>query len=119
MSTRSAKSSSLIHYDAERRRLWIAGQRCHHGATGALLAAAAAGTALSARLHREGRTVSADVAAAGAELALAGAELAVAGRVAARRSRGVVALAAAGTALMAHDWHDRSIWFQRGWQNQP
>jgi hypothetical protein len=30
-----------------RRRLWIAGQRCHHGATGALLTtAAAAGLAL-------------------------------------------------------------------------
>jgi hypothetical protein len=26
-----------IHYDAVRRRLWICGQRCHHGATGALL----------------------------------------------------------------------------------
>ena len=30
-----------IHYDAVRRRLWICGQRCHHGATGALLTAAA------------------------------------------------------------------------------
>jgi hypothetical protein len=26
-----------FHYDATRRRLWIRGQRCHHGATGALL----------------------------------------------------------------------------------
>ena len=26
-----------IHYDAVRRRLWICGQRCHHGATGAVL----------------------------------------------------------------------------------
>jgi hypothetical protein len=24
-------------YDAERRRLWLFGQRCHHGATGVLL----------------------------------------------------------------------------------
>lgn len=28
----------LIGFDAERRRLWIAGQRVHHGLTGALLA---------------------------------------------------------------------------------
>jgi hypothetical protein len=27
-------------YDPVRRRVWIAGQRCHHGATGTLLAAA-------------------------------------------------------------------------------
>ena len=29
-----------VYYDAATRRLWIYGQRCHHGATGALLAAA-------------------------------------------------------------------------------
>jgi hypothetical protein len=29
-----------LHYDAARRRVWIYGQRCHHGATGALLAIA-------------------------------------------------------------------------------
>ena len=57
-------SSKVLHYDSARRRLWILGQRCHHGATGALLAAA-------------------------------------------------------GAFLMAHDWHDRSLWFQRGRQNQP
>ena len=28
-----------VYYDAVQRRLWISGQRCHHGATGALLAA--------------------------------------------------------------------------------
>lgn len=28
-----------IHYDAVRRRVWIYGQRCHHGATGAFLTA--------------------------------------------------------------------------------
>jgi hypothetical protein len=27
-----------LHYDRRHRRLWIRGQRCHHGATGALLA---------------------------------------------------------------------------------
>jgi hypothetical protein len=38
-----------IHYDSVRRRLWIFGQRCHHGATGALLTfAGAVGVALMA-----------------------------------------------------------------------
>jgi hypothetical protein len=30
----------LVRYDAERRRVWIGGQRLHHGLTGALLTAA-------------------------------------------------------------------------------
>ena len=30
---------SPLRYDAVQRRLWISGQRCHHGATGAVLAA--------------------------------------------------------------------------------
>lgn len=38
-----------IHYDGARRRLWILGQRCHHGAAGALIAAAALGLARPAR----------------------------------------------------------------------
>ena len=38
-----------IHYDRVRRRLWIFGQRCHHGATGAfLMFAGALGVALMA-----------------------------------------------------------------------
>jgi hypothetical protein len=38
-----------IHYDGVRRRLWIFGQRCHHGATGAVLTfAGAVGVALMA-----------------------------------------------------------------------
>jgi hypothetical protein len=49
----------LIGYDRTRRRLWICGQRIHHGSTGVLLAAF-------------------------------------------------------GTLLMAHDWKDRPMWFQRG-----
>jgi hypothetical protein len=28
-----------------------------------------------------------------------------------------VVLAAAGIVLMAHDWHDRSVWFERGPQH--
>jgi hypothetical protein len=31
----------LVEYDGMRRRLWIFGQRCHHGATGSLVTAAA------------------------------------------------------------------------------
>ena len=31
---------AMVRYDAARRRLWLFGQRCHHGAGGALLAAA-------------------------------------------------------------------------------
>ena len=33
-----------VEYDAVRHRLWILGQRCHHGATGALLVTAGAAT---------------------------------------------------------------------------
>ena len=42
---------SLVTYDAARRRLWIAGQRCHHGATGALLAAGAVTGLMAARMQ--------------------------------------------------------------------
>jgi hypothetical protein len=73
-----------IHYDAVRRRLWICGQRCHHGATGALLTAAAAGALLASALQ----------------------------------PRRAITLLATGSALMAHDWHDRPLWFERGWQAQ-
>jgi hypothetical protein len=69
-----------LHYDAVRRRLWVFGQRCHHGATGAVLTAAALGCLLSARLS----------------------------------GRGGATLFATGGLLMAHDWKDRSIWFERG-----
>jgi hypothetical protein len=31
----------LVEYDAIRGRLWILGQRCHHGATGSVVAATA------------------------------------------------------------------------------
>jgi hypothetical protein len=46
-----------IHYDRVRRRVWIFGQRCHHGATGALLTfAGALGVALMAHDWKD-RTV--------------------------------------------------------------
>jgi hypothetical protein len=80
-------TSKVVEYDALRHRLWILGQRCHHGATGSVVAAAACATLL---------TESALHASAG--------------------PRSLLALAAAGSGalLMAHDWKDRSIWFERG-----
>ena len=54
----------LVGLDLARRRLWICGQRVHHGMGGVLLAAA-------------------------------------------------------GTALMLHDWKDRSLWFRLGRDMQP
>jgi hypothetical protein len=78
-------TGTFLTYDGARRRLWIAGQRCHHGATGALMAAAAT-AGLAARRSRPARAL---------------------------------AIVTTGGLLMAHDWKDRSIWFQRGWQNQP
>jgi hypothetical protein len=78
----------LVEYDALRRRVWIFGQRCHHGATGSVVAAACF-------------------------LALLTDPAAVAKPSASPRS--ILALAAAGgAAMMAHDWKDRSIWFERG-----
>jgi hypothetical protein len=75
---------TVLHYDGTRRRLWIAGQRCHHGATGALVTGLAAGALLATRAHLG---------------ALSG-------------------LIAAGSLLMAHDWHDRGVWFQPGYQRE-
>jgi hypothetical protein len=73
--------AALIHYDGVRRRLWIRGQRCHHGATGAVLA----GAGMIGLL--------------------------------ALRAPALTAMVAAGGALMAHDWDDRTRWFARGWQD--
>lgn len=72
----------LIRYDAGRRRLWVGGQRLHHGLTGAMVAGAGiAGLAI----HR-------------------------------LTPRGGLEWALFGSILMAHDWHDRSQWFERGLQ---
>jgi hypothetical protein len=84
-------TSRLVEYDAIRRRLWILGQRCHHGATGSLVAA----------------------------LACAGIVAETAGTGALRDRRRALALALTGGALMAHDWKDRAIWFERGRGTQP
>jgi hypothetical protein len=69
----------LVEYDPIRRRLWILGQRCHHGATGSLVAAAAC-LGIVADLGRPP----------------------------------LIAAAVTAGALMAHDWSDRAIWFERG-----
>jgi len=76
---------TALRYDSSRRRLWIAGQRCHHGATGVLMTVASVAALAATREH----------------------------------AAGFVALVAAGGLLMAHDWHDRAIWFQPGHQHQP
>lgn len=85
-----AKSSirKLVEYDAFRHRLWILGQRCHHGATGSLVAAAAFVALIT------------DPVPVGKPYA---------------GPRSILALTAAGGALMmVHDWKDRAIWFERG-----
>jgi hypothetical protein len=77
----------LVEYDALRRRLWILGQRCHHGATGSVVAALAC------------LDLIADVAPPTSGVA----------------PRSLMAFSlAAGGAMMVHDWKDRSIWFERG-----
>jgi hypothetical protein len=43
-----------IEYDAVRRRLWLFGQRCHHGATGTVLTLAALGCLATHRLTARG-----------------------------------------------------------------
>jgi len=91
-----------LYYDAARRRLWIYGQRCHHGATGAVLATAGA-AGVAAKLTAKRATTPAETAVAtGVTIAATW-----------------TALVATGGLLMVHDWKDRTLWFQRGWQNQP
>jgi hypothetical protein len=72
-----------VGYDLERRRVWVGGQRLHHGVTG--LAMASTGV-LRLTWRR---------------------------RLARRRA---LAWTLAGGALIAHDWNDRTLWFQRGSQ---
>jgi hypothetical protein len=77
----------LVEYDAPHRRLWIGGQRCHHGAGGTLVALTACAGLIAAYVPQPKPNSPA---------------------------RPFVALVLAGGALMAHDWKDRSVWFQRG-----
>jgi hypothetical protein len=80
--------SRLVEYDAPRRRLWILGQRCHHGATGTLLATLGC--------------LALVVEPPSFEHPLQGPRSVLAGFI------------AAGAGLMLHDWKDRSMWFERG-----
>lgn len=43
-----------IEYDAVRRRLWLFGQRCHHGATGAVMTGVALAGLAAARYRPRG-----------------------------------------------------------------
>jgi hypothetical protein len=83
----------IVEYDSLRRRLWILGQRCHHGAGGSLVAALACAGLMTGPLARE--------------------------QAQQAKRPSLLALAATGGALMVHDWKDRSIWFQRGYGSQP
>lgn len=76
------RGNRLIGYDPERVRLWVGGQRLHHGATG---------------------------------IALAGMTLArlLAGRQTPRQG---LPWMLACTAMVAHDWKDRAVWFRPGSQ---
>src|SRR5437868_827732 len=85
-----------VRFDARRRRLWILGQRCHHGATGALIAATAG--AVLAREQLGGPT----------RATLAGA------RAASGAVTQAFVMATVGGLMMAHDWKDHSIWFELG-----
>jgi hypothetical protein len=84
----------LVEYDGPRHRLWIFGQRCHHGATGSVVAVAA----LAALLTDPMAVIRPSVGP---------------------RSMLTLAAAGSGTLMMAHDWKDRSIWFERGRGSQP
>jgi hypothetical protein len=55
----------LIEYDTIRHRLWILGQRCHHGATGSVVAAAAC---LGMMVERDARSPFVALAATGSVL---------------------------------------------------
>ena len=81
-------SKRLLQYDSRRRRLWIAGQRCHHGAGGSLVALIACAGLVAGQTRPAERLD--------------------------RSPRSLVALVVAGGALMAHDWKDRAVWFARG-----
>ena len=88
-SDQAKRSKRIVEYDVFRRRVWILGQRCHHGATGSVLAALAC----------VGLIVDQP-------------------RVKPVKPAPLIALATGGV-LMAHDWKDHSMWFERGRGTQP
>jgi hypothetical protein len=77
------RGNRLVGYDLELKRMWVGGQRLHHGATGIALAAAG-------------------LLGVGAQ------------RFEARRA---LLWTLAGSAMVAHDWKDRSAWFAGGPQS--
>jgi hypothetical protein len=88
----------FVEYDGPNHRLWILGQRCHHGATGTIIAAAAcvgliAETAVLAKREVRSALMRAPVV-----------------------TKGVLVL---GGAMILHDWKDRAHWFERGRGSQP
>ena len=96
-------SRRVVEYDLIRRRVWIRGQRCHHGATGLVVAGLACIGLFSENLPAgkpplDSRTMLATVLT---------------------DSRTMLAGVLTGGAMMAHDWKDRSIWFERGRGSQP
>jgi hypothetical protein len=91
MTAGAAHPRTALEYDPLHRRVWICGQRCHHGATGAFVAVIA-GARLIAALPISTRWL--------------------------KRVPSIVALAA-GSALMVHDWKDHEFWFERGHGSQP
>ena len=86
---RGSVARKLVEYDALSRRVWILGQRLHHGATGSLVAAAAC----LALMTNPSSITKPQQLWPGSLSALA---------------------AASGALMMAHDWKDRAIWFERG-----
>jgi hypothetical protein len=82
----------VVEYDGIRHRLWILGQRCHHGATGSVVAVLACAALAAETIRAANPSIDA---------------------------RTMIAAALTGGALMAHDWKDRAIWFERGRGTQP
>ena len=76
--------NKVLGLDPKLRRMWVGGQRLHHGLTGVAVTTAGLGQLLVRR-------------------------------TAANRA---LALALLGGVLMAHDWKDRAVWFERGTQAQ-
>ena len=77
------RGNRVFGFDPKLRRLWIAGQRLHHGVSGiAVLGAGLAGMLVGRTDYRRG-----------------------------------IAWTLAGSAMIAHDWKDRAVWFRRGPQS--
>jgi hypothetical protein len=73
----------ILGLDLKLRRMWVGGQRLHHGLTGVAVTTAGLGQLLARRTT----------------------------------ANRAVALALLGGVLMAHDWKDRTVWFERGAQS--